>query len=316
MPPARRVTTAETDTGPDMTDTTPDDPDPTPDGARRAAAGLLGLVLLGLVVTIGVITTGAAGPSSAQGDGIPRSDCPAMTDSIRRLYQGFFVREPETAEFEEWVVAYRTGEVGLEQMAQSLADSREFERRYPDVEDADFVEIVYRNTLRREPTEQERADWLRSLEAGTARGTLMVAFSEAEQFVDRTNTATPLAGFLKRYPQGAHWYCGAGSRAGLSVQPLEGDGLHADLLFHNAGSAGTDYELHTIEGGSRNALMARGTLGSGHTQYTWDGDFAGDGFYGDGLDIVVSDRTSWIVIFYVGSIGEDRLGWQVEPART
>lgn len=279
-----------------------------PRSTRRIAV-TIATVLAGLLVAVLALTGAPSTPSAAQD--IPTSDCPAMTDSIRRLYRGYFNREPDTEEFNRWTTGYRTGGFSLEQIAEALAATEEFRDRYGATSDERFVELVYRNTLRTEPDPTRRQHWVDTLAAGALRGSVMVAVSESEDFVERTNTATPLAGFLRWYPEGTHWYCGAGSRNDLSVDALEGDNLRADFLFHNGGAASSEFALYTVERGDRNARMASGILAAGHTQYSWDGGFTGDGFYGEQLDIIASDRTSWIVVFYQNSLGADRKGWQI-----
>lgn len=243
------------------------------------------------------------------------SGCPEMTDSITRLYQAYFLRQPDRVGFHYWTNVYKNGDAGLEDISDYFFRSSEFQSRYGQTDNDDYVELVYRNVLRRAPDPQGRRHWIRSLERGYSRGALMVAFSESEEFVRRTNTAIPLAGYLRWYPEGAHWYCGTGAVELLSVLPLAGEPLFADYMIRNnnqaAGAQAEPFGLYTVENGMRNVTMAEGTIAAGATDYRWDGAFAGDGFYGTDINVAVGPNTSWIVVFYPRTIGRDRLGWRL-----
>ncbi len=244
---------------------------------------------------------------------LPEStECPAMTDSINRLFSAFFNRAPNGAEFLDWSMRYRSGEANLVQIAQGLAESPEFRTRYGNLSDDRYVDLVYRNVLRREPAEDDRTFWVDRLEGGLGRGSVMIAFSEAEEFVRRTDTATPLAGYLRWYPEGTHWYCGIGPRDDLPIKPLDQDSLYADYAFFNGGDAQSPAAIRTVLGTTTHLTITDGSLPAGFTSYKWGGEFSGDGNYGSALDIEAGQGTSWIAVFYPSSIGEQRLGWQIK----
>lgn len=266
-----------------------------------------------LVVTM-VMLVVAAPPSPAEAESYP-SDCPEMTDSITRLYQAYYLRQPDPTGFHYWTSVYKNGEASLEEISDYFFRSSEFQNRYGQTSNDEFVELVYRNVLRRAPDPEGRRHWVQSLERGYTRGELMVAFSESEEFVRHTNTRIPMAGYLRRYPEGAHWYCGTGPVGLLSVLPLTGEPLFADYMVRNnnqaAGARTEAFGLYTVENGLRNVTMAEGTIASGATDYRWDGAFSGDGFYGTDISVNVGPNTSWVVVFYPRSIGRDRLGWRL-----
>ncbi len=262
-----------------------------------------------------VITSLALGPatpvSATEETAVPPSSCPELTDSIRRLYLAYFNREPDADGFTGWVEKYQSGEADLPTISEELAISDEFAVRYGSLSDDRFVELVYRNVLRRSPEENGRDHWVSALSAGYPRGLLMLAFSESEEFVRRTDTARPLAGFLTWYPEGVHWYCGAGSAPQIEITPLAGERISADFMFHNNGDSTSEVELHTMTDGQRQVAMAEATMPPGVTLYRWDGLFSGDDAYGNGLEIQAGPSTGWAVVFYPRSIGPQRLGWQI-----
>lgn len=279
-------------------------------GRRRLAMGLIVLV-----VSSGLTVLAVGSPAKAQSR--PNS-CPEMNDSITRLYRAYFLRAPDTVGFHYWTGLYQRGESSLEEVSDYFFRSREFQARYGYTSNDEFVELVYRNVMNRAPDPDGRRHWVDALERGYRRGQMMLAFSESEEFVRRTGTRTPLAGYLRWYPAGTRWYCGTGPAELVSVQPLIGDPLFADHLVRNdavatEGSTQTTagFGLYTVEGGVRNVTMAEGSLPPGTTDYRWDGAFSGDGFYGSGINVEVSDDTSWIVVFYPTSIGRERKGWSL-----
>lgn len=237
--------------------------------------------------------------------------CPEMTDSIIRLYQGFFLRAPDSATFKELSTRYQTGDASLSQIGDELAESEDFKNRYGDVSNERFVTLAFRNVLNEDPTDSDRTTWASTLATGYSRGAFMLALTESESFVVRTGTTAPLAGYLRWYPEGTHWYCGDGPVSALATPQLSGDSLHADYMLRNNSSEDGSFGIFTLDGGSPDLVVANGSMPGRMTTYRWDGQFSGDGSYGANLDVAVGEAISWIVVFYPESIGESRLGWQI-----
>jgi hypothetical protein len=233
-----------------------------------------------------------------------------MTDSITRLYLAYFDREPDIAGFDNWVDLYRRGEASLPQISETFAQSGEFNDRGLDTDEA-FVNWVFDQVVEVEPSPTTRAYWVDALDQGYPRGTMMLTFTESQEYVDKTDTTIPLAGYLRWYPAGAHWYCDIGGPIATEIQPLVG-GVWADFYFANNGDALDEIGLWTHETeGQRSVAMTAGALPAGYTNYNWDGAFTGDGDYGRFIEIQAGASTAWIVVFYPLTIGPDRLGWQL-----
>ncbi len=269
------------------------------------------LMLAGLLAVAAVVAVPTPDPSAAQETRSQATgDCPTMTDSINRLFLAYFNRQPDETEFLDTTARYRSGQAGLQVLSEELASSAEFGTRYGSVDDQRFVDLVYRNVLRRDPEPSDREFWITSLGSGYPRGTMMLAFSESEEFVQRTDTAVPLAGFLRWYPGGAHWYCGTGPRSALNIRPLAEPTLYADFIFRNRSGGQGVIAMQTLLNGSIHITMTQGSLPPGFSEYQWDGLFEGDGNYGTALRIEAGQNTSWIVVFYPQPIGIERLGWR------
>lgn len=240
----------------------------------------------------------------------PDNECPVMTDSIRRLYLGFLGREPTVAELQRDTDRYQAGEANLEELAFVLANSGLFRTGAGGpLDNAGFVELVYANTLDREPSDDDTDFWVAALADGYPRGNVMLAFTESAEFVRRTGTARPLSGFLAWYPRGVQWYCGVGARNDLAINELVGQLLYADHYFTNHGATDTPIGLSTLRDGRKVVDVLDASLPAGFSDFRWDGQFSGAEHYGDAIDIEASRQTSWVVVFYPSRIGRQRLGW-------
>ena len=118
----------------------------------------------------------------------PYSADGGYTAEVRRLYLAFFGREPDSGGAAFWR-AKRTIGMPLAEIASHFSRSAEFRVRYGAVSDAEFVALVYRNVLSREPDVRGREYWRARLGDGMTRGRLMAHFSESAEF--RSTTTGP-----------------------------------------------------------------------------------------------------------------------------
>ena len=122
-------------------------------------------------------------------DGVVR---PVPLDGeISRLYQAYFLRQPDPAGFAFWRDQRAAG-AGLGAIADAFAASSEFQAAYGSLTDEQFVDLVYENVLDRDPDSSGLAHWLSVLAAGVSRGDVMVGFSESTEFIANTGTKAPL----------------------------------------------------------------------------------------------------------------------------
>ena len=262
-------------------------------------------LLLGAILLV-AIPIGAPSTASAQS---VTSNCPAMTDSITRLYRAYFGRMPERSGFDHWVGLYKSGQMSLEEISDEMATSAEFSRRGL-VSDEMFTTWLYQSLLERDPTSDELDHWVRALGGGYRRGSVTLAITESYDYVEATDTEPPLAGYLRWYPKGTHWYCDIGSVT-ARINPLLGD-VWADRYVRNRAAGEQPVTMWTLNAERRREVnMMSATLPAGFSEYKWDGVFTGDGDYGTFLDVQAGPTTDWIVVFYPRSIGADRLGWQL-----
>jgi hypothetical protein len=117
----------------------------------------------------------------------PTAPSPAgpTRDQIARLYLGYFSRPADEEGLAYWQGQSANGAT-LAVMSDAFAASQEFKLRYGGTTDSDFVDLVYRNVMGREPDAGGRAYWIDQLGRGLTRGVLMIQFTESPEFVNRT----------------------------------------------------------------------------------------------------------------------------------
>ncbi len=105
---------------------------------------------------------------------------------VVRLYLAYFQRAPDRDGLDYWVGQYSAG-VSIGQISQQFATSPEFVATYGSKTNREFVQLVYRNILERQPDAAGFTFWLGELDAGRqTRGSLMAVFSESAEFVTKT----------------------------------------------------------------------------------------------------------------------------------
>jgi Tol biopolymer transport system component len=126
-----------------------------------------------------------------------------------RLYWAFFLRRPDSSGLTFWLGRYQRG-TSLTRIAQSFAVSSEFTRRYGDVSNRQYVELVYRNIFEREPDAAGLAFWTGRLDRRLlSRGAVIVQFSESSEGKRRlagpTNISLITMAMLGKVPDAATW---------------------------------------------------------------------------------------------------------------
>lgn len=117
-------------------------------------------------------------------DGGVALDTDGAAGQLYRLYQAAFVREPDAAGLGYWL-GVQTGGASLEAITHSFLVSDEFFKQYgTQLNDDDFVTMLYRNVLHREPDQAGKDFHVAALHSGLSRETLLLAsFSESPENV-------------------------------------------------------------------------------------------------------------------------------------
>lgn len=107
--------------------------------------------------------------------------------AVRRLYRAVFLRPADAAGLAHWTAQHAAG-LPLASVASAFTASDEFRSRYGGVDDATFVDLLYRNVLGRSPDAAGAVHWRSLLGAGLPRGDLVVHFSESTEHLLLTDT--------------------------------------------------------------------------------------------------------------------------------
>lgn len=120
-------------------------------------------------------------------------DAMLIDAQIIRLYQAFFARQPDQAGFNYWEKSLLTQSASLQDIAQAFSQSSEFTQTYGNLDDGQFINLVYQQVLDREPDTEGFAYWQAALNDGFRRGDLMVSFSESQEFIQKSSTTTAIS---------------------------------------------------------------------------------------------------------------------------
>ncbi len=111
-----------------------------------------------------------------------------LGDQVSRLYLAYFLREPEAAGLNFWL-GERAAGATLASVSQLFAQSPEFLNQYGSLSDTEFVHLVYQNVLDRAPDPGGLDHWVGQLQVGDSRGSVMIGFSESDEFRAQTGTS-------------------------------------------------------------------------------------------------------------------------------
>ncbi|MBU6271772.1 MAG: DUF4214 domain-containing protein [Betaproteobacteria bacterium] len=141
-----------------------------------------------------------------------------------RLYWGALGRGPDAAGLQGWAGALEGG-MSLNDAAAGFVGSAEFQAKYGSLDNTQYITLLYRNVLGREPDAGGLAGWVGSLSAGNTRTAVLTGFTESEEFGNRTAFLASDGVFTATQLDGTS-----------GNDTLDGKGLIKDL----AGGAGDD----------------------------------------------------------------------------
>lgn len=109
-----------------------------------------------------------------------------------RLYRAAFLRPPDRDGLAYWVRVSRSG-TDMDRIASWFVASQEFKNRYDELDDAEFVDLVYRNVLGRRADTAGSAYWTARLQAGLTRGGLLRSFAGSAENISRTSVSSRMS---------------------------------------------------------------------------------------------------------------------------
>ena len=160
----------------------------TPDGARAFAKqqyrDFLGREgdAGGVTFWANQITSGTVSRASMVQSFFNSAEFQNSSAPVTRLYFAYFLRIPDLGGLQFWIAQLRAG-TPLNTISNAFAASPEFLTRYGQLNNTDFVTLVYNNVLNRPPDAGGLAFWVGQLNSGTlTRGQVMLAFSESVEY--------------------------------------------------------------------------------------------------------------------------------------
>ena len=105
---------------------------------------------------------------------------------VARLYDTVFGRLPDAPGLSGWKTAIEAGDATLVQVADAFTSSAEFRGRYGDLNNRDFANALYVNTLDRAADQAGLDFWTGALNSGLSRAEVVLAFSESREHVALT----------------------------------------------------------------------------------------------------------------------------------
>ncbi len=185
-------------------------------------------------------------------------DASGREGTVYRLYRAYFLREPDQKGFTSWYISTYQG-WSLDRISQFFASSGEFRTRYGNLDDAGFMDLIYRNVMGRAPDTAGYGFWLGQLGEGVDRGSVMLKFSDSPEYKARTGGGVPPT-----------FRAGTNARSLLDTLPVVDEtfrsGYDRDLFRHWDDEDGDG--CHT-----RCEVLRRERLPDGRWFSIWDGRY-------------------------------------------
>lgn len=107
-----------------------------------------------------------------------------------RIYEAAFNRAPDLSGLGYWINAMDNG-AALINVAGGFIGSDEFQSRYGNASDTDFIRLLYENVLDRQPDAAGYQFWQEAMDRGLTREGLLIEFSESQE--NESNVAPDIA---------------------------------------------------------------------------------------------------------------------------
>ena len=127
---------------------------------------------------------GVAGKREITGD-LAASN--GTSGTVARLYMAVFSRQPDGAGQGYWVDQHHAG-ASLQKIAEMFVTSPEFRETYDALDNDEFLAVLYRNVMDRDPDAEGLAYWKQLIDSDLSRAEITLWFSESAEFQQLTFT--------------------------------------------------------------------------------------------------------------------------------
>lgn len=108
---------------------------------------------------------------------------------VARTYWTALGRDPELPGLTGWTSAFKAGQITVGQLTDGFVASPEFQIRYGHLDDAGFIDQLYRNVFGRAADDGGASAWLAYMQQGASRGDVVLGFLDsAELMIRQGNT--------------------------------------------------------------------------------------------------------------------------------
>lgn len=116
----------------------------------------------------------------------PPADASTETvNAIKRLYRAYYLRDADASGLEYWRNQAAAG-MNVWQISSSFEGAPEFDERYGNLNNGEFIDLVYRNVMGRGADRAGERYWLDRIRNGMSRGELMTYFSDSPEYRERS----------------------------------------------------------------------------------------------------------------------------------
>lgn len=165
---------------------------------------------------------------------------------VFRIFQAVFLRDPDEGGFTVFTNSIQAGVLTVEEITAEFVESPEFQQTYGDLENAEFVELLFTNVLPGNTDAQGRANFTEALDAGSlTRAGIVAEFVDSFEFVQRMQA--PATEFVGSTFTGFNDILSGGTDNGNLF-----GGSDDDILF---GGRGADRFLFDTETGDIDTIL-------------------------------------------------------------
>lgn len=119
---------------------------------------------------------------------LARESNPAeWSDDVYRLYQATLDREPDENGLVRWTNDLGDGQE-FTSVISGFVKSQEFQNTYGELNNSEFVSLLYNNVLDRNPDKQGLAAWNARLDDGAGRAEVVQGFVQSAEFTEKTQS--------------------------------------------------------------------------------------------------------------------------------
>ncbi len=136
------------------------------------------MFILTLVFCFGGMSVYAQG--NAQDIAVVSGNSDSVAGFVERLYKLILQREADTEGLNSWVNVLKSGQESGAKVSQGFVDSNEFKSR--NLSNSDYIAILYRTFLDREPDSSGLNAWLKVMDDGISRMRVFKGFVESDEF--------------------------------------------------------------------------------------------------------------------------------------